>query len=110
MIKALPVRLVYSEGYFPCATEDATHVKLNFPGPSGLMVLPVILNGRREGTGCWTWNASMECPTLRPSVLIKGHNFRCHSWVNDGKVQFLGDSTHEFVGQTMELLEVKSEQ
>jgi hypothetical protein len=30
----------------------------------------------------------------------------CHTWINDGKVQFLGDCTHEFAGQTLDLLDV----
>lgn len=27
----------------------------------------------------------------------------CHSFVTDGKIQFLGDSTHELAGQTVDL-------
>ena len=35
-MKALPVKLIYGQGYEPCAIEDATHVTLNMPGPTGL--------------------------------------------------------------------------
>jgi hypothetical protein len=78
-----------------------------------------MIGGRREGTPNWTWNGSVDAPTVRPSVLTKGSQGHtdndgnrtitdhvCHSWINDGKVQFLDDCTHEFAGQTLDLLEV----
>lgn len=106
---AQPVRLVYGQGYEPCSAEDATHITLNIPGPTGQLTLPVILKGKREGTGCWTWNGSTTTPTLRPSVLTeappggKHGGFRCHSWINDGAAQFLEDCSHELRGQTVPL-------
>ena len=116
-MKAKPVKLVYGEGYFDCAIEEATHVKLKFPGPSGTLHLPVILKGTRDGTNCWSWNGDTEKPTLRPSVLTQGVDCRegfpnygqktvCHTWVNDGQAQFLDDCTHELRGQTVDMLEV----
>ena len=106
-MKAKPVKFVYGEGYFECPKEEATHVTLHLPGPTGQLTLPVITSGSRLGTGCWTWNGDTEKPTLRPSVLTEDPNrFRCHSWVNDGQAQFLSDCTHDLVGQTVELLEV----
>jgi hypothetical protein len=108
-MKALPVRLVYGEGYVPCAAEDATHVTLNIPGPTGRLSLPVIQSGTRAGTGCWTWNGSTDAPTLRPSVLTQGHNFRCHSWINDGQAQFLDDCSHEMANTTVDLLDVEEQ-
>jgi hypothetical protein len=100
---AKPVRLVHGQGYQPCAVEEATHVTLNIPGPSGRLTLPVIIKGTREGTGCWTWNGSTTAPTLRPSVLTTAHDYRCHSWINDGAAQFLGDCSHDMRGQTVPL-------
>lgn len=32
---------------------------------------------------------------------------RCHTWINDGQAQYLEDSTHEFAGKTLDLLEVE---
>ena len=104
-MKALPVRLE-SGKYVRCSVADATHLTVNIPGPSGQKTLPVILHGSRKEIFAWTWNGSVEAPTLRPSVLTKGYAFTCHSWVNDGKAQFLPDSTHEFAGKNVELLEV----
>ncbi len=105
-MKAKPVKLIYGEGYEPCAKEEATHIKLNIPGPSGIIYLPVLLRGKRQGTGCWSWNGDTDAPTLKPSVLTTGHRFRCHSWINDGQVKFLADCSHDMAGKTVELLEV----
>lgn len=58
----------------------------------------------------WQWNGSVTAPTLRPSVLVRfldGHDVVevCHSYVTDGKAQFLSDSTHRHAGATVELLD-----
>jgi hypothetical protein len=103
---AKPLRLVAGEGYVESSAKEATHLELNMPGPMPYRVLPVIQKGTREGTGCWTWNGSVEAPTLKPSILTTDHQHRCHSWVNDGNVQFLEDSNHDLAGKTVELLPV----
>lgn len=105
-MKAKPVKIIQGQGYVETSIAEATHVTINIPGPSGELTLPFILKGKREGTGCWTWNGDIEAPTLRPSVLTKGSHFICHSWVNDGKVKFLSDCSHEYAGQTLDLLDV----
>lgn len=111
-MKAKPVRIVPGTGYVQCSIEDATHVTLNIPGPTGELTLPVIQKGTRDGTGCWTWNGSTEAPTLRPSVLTEGcskvsnGHYRCHSWINDGSAQFLSDCSHDLANQTVPLLDV----
>jgi hypothetical protein len=106
-VKAQPCKLVHGEGYFPCTVEAATHLRLNIPGPTGELVLPVQIKGRRDGTGNWTWNGDVDRPTLRPSVLSQGGDWRCHSWITDGRAQFLDDCTHELRGQTVDLLDVR---
>ncbi|MDR6767741.1 hypothetical protein J2W88_003022 [Acidovorax delafieldii] len=106
---AKPVRLGYGQGYEPCAVEEATHLTLNIPGPTGQLTLPVMLKGRREGTGCWTWNGSIDAPTLRPSVLTtappggREGGFQCHTWITDGQAQYLDDCSHALRGQTVPL-------
>lgn len=107
--KALPVRLIFGQGYQPCAIDDATHITINIPGPSGLLTLPVIQHGTRAGTGCWTWNGSTDAPTLRPSVLTTSRSFRCHSWITDGQAQFLDDCDHSLRNTTVDLLPVAAE-
>lgn len=57
----------------------------------------------------WTWNGDMDRPTFDPSVLINVSNAPgtprhvCHSYVRDGQIQFLADSTHELAGKTVPL-------
>ena len=99
----------------PCEPSEATHVKIRTPGPWPMRMLPVVQgNADRRGTPCWSWNGDVEKPTLKPSILT-GANFeaseklKCHSFVTDGKIEFLDDSTHEFAGQTMDLLDIERE-
>lgn len=112
MKKAQPLRVLgYGLGLEPCEISEATHIQLHMPGPFPYRILPVITSGRRAGTPNWTWNGSVDAPTVRPSVLTRGGNpdneTICHCWINDGKVQFLGDCTHEFAGRTVDLLEIE---
>lgn len=55
----------------------------------------------------WTWNGSMEAPTFSPSLLCNQHHepSRCHSFIADGKIQFLSDCWHPLAGQTVEIPE-----
>lgn len=110
-MKARPLKQT-EKGYAPCSIEEATHLEMHRPGPFPTCILPVMIGGRREGTPNWTWNGSVEFPTVKPSILSRGGNENaremiCHSFINDGKIQFLSDCTHEFAGQTLDLLEVE---
>lgn len=91
------------------------------PGCDGSHVVIV------DGSGAWGFNGSLEAPTLTPSVLVQHdeahppvthENFDeykrapwpqtkvhrvCHSFVTDGRIQFLGDCTHALAGQTVPL-------
>lgn len=109
-MKAKPVTLMPGQVYQDCAPKEATHLMIRMPGPTGLLVLPVMVGGTRAGTGNWTWNGNTEKPTLKPSILSRmgrDGGVVCHTFVNDGMVQFLDDCTHEHAGQTLELLDVK---
>lgn len=50
----------------------------------------------------WQWNGSVDSPTVSPSLLVRGQ-FTCHSFIKDGKIQFLGDCDHALKGQTVEI-------
>lgn len=66
----------------------------------------VTVNGGRNGKGAtWQWNQDIEKPTLSPSIGVSMENAesRCHSFVRDGKIQFLSDCFHELKGQTVDL-------
>lgn len=79
----------------------------------------------------WGWNGDAERPTFTPSVLVTGQDFTakgeadfeawhaagrpkpapkfesaplvCHTFVTDGRIQYLSDSTHALAGQTVDL-------
>lgn len=115
-MKAQPKIFIYGEGYKSCEPKEATHLQLHLPGPFPNRIIPVMIGGTRDGTPNWTWNGSVDSPTVKPSVLTrgggeyKGKYFKehvCHSFVNDGMVQFLGDCTHEFAGMTMDLIDIE---
>jgi len=64
----------------------------------------------------WKFNKNLESPTLSPSYLIKGYLGYdsetkqpiygiCHSFIKEGKIQFLNDCTHNLRGKTVELPE-----
>jgi len=81
----------------------------------------------KVGQNGWTFNGNEENPTFAPSLLVRGTKpitddeaerimsgekiepipFICHSFVTDGKIQFLTDSTHSLSGQTVDLPEVE---
>lgn len=54
------------------------------------------------GTAGWEWNGSLELPTVKPSILVQGTK-RCHSFITDGRIQFLSDSEHALAGKTVDL-------
>lgn len=82
-----------------------------------------------NGRPCWGFNHNFEAPTFTPSVLVRtgkyveGEKYKerlpredwedyektstlCHSFITDGMIQFLTDSTHELAGQTVPLVNI----
>lgn len=55
----------------------------------------------------WSFNGDFKRPTFHPSMLVKSatatNKTICHSFVKDGKIEFLGDCTHALKGQTVDL-------
>ncbi|WP_338523380.1 DUF6527 family protein [Pseudomonas batumici] len=65
----------------------------------------------------WGYNGNPDAPTFTPSVLVNWpanpeacealKEWRtervCHSFVTDGRIQYLGDSTHSLAGQMVDL-------
>ncbi|VVO24197.1 DUF6527 family protein [Pseudomonas fluorescens] len=77
----------------------------------GCKMLHSIQHGSGPGPR-WGWNGNLEAPTFTPSILVHynwtvnrvGKRERvCHSFVTDGRIQFLGDCTHALAGQTVDL-------
>lgn len=55
----------------------------------------------------WQVTGSRDSLTISPSVLVEYGNHpgakRCHSFVRNGRAEFLGDCTHALAGQTVAL-------
>lgn len=96
------------------------HVAFQCPGCGQDHCLPT------AGANAWSFNGDMERPTLSPSILAKGLRVKlgpdgkwngefeleqdgnplpnlCHSFVTDGRIQFLSDCNHSLAGQTVDL-------
>ncbi|ATA53932.1 ammonia monooxygenase [Variovorax boronicumulans] len=80
-----------------------------------------------ENDARWGYNGNPEAPTFTPSILVRSETWTppvtaenleewrrapwpqakvptvCHSYVTDGRIQFLGDCTHALAGQTVDL-------
>ncbi|MBV7408781.1 DUF6527 family protein [Maritimibacter sp. DP1N21-5] len=66
-----------------------------------------------EGRPMWSFNGNPDAPTFSPSILVTYDGAdagiedappaRCHSYVTDGRIQFLNDCTHDLRGQTVDL-------
>lgn len=63
----------------------------------------------------WSFNGDVERPTFNPSLLVRSEfnngkpSAVCHSFIRDGRIQFLSDCTHALAGQTVELREVEDD-
>lgn len=77
--------------------------------------------------GAWSWNGDVLKPSFQPSILAHWHQWMppvtpenmndfkrapwpqtkvesvCHSFVTDGRIQFLTDCTHALAGQTVDI-------
>jgi len=54
------------------------------------------------------WSGNVDKPTLKPSIKTTCNNTVCHSFVNNGIIEFLGDCTHEFKNKKVELLNIET--
>lgn len=58
---------------------------------------------KSEG-GNHTFNMDLNKPTVSPSLLQNFYKDRiCHSFIKDGKIQYLNDCFHRLRGKTVEL-------
>jgi hypothetical protein len=84
--------------WFECPGCEMVHRIMHRPGPEPR----------------WGWNGNLESPTFTPSVLVRyswsDGDRVCHSFVTDGRIQFLGDCTHALAGQTVDLPAWEDEQ
>ena len=89
--------------YFGDGPRDGQILVFHCPGCKQLHLVEIVVP---NGTG-WSWNSSMTAPTFSPSLLCNQHDLasRCHSFIENGYIQFLSDCYHELKGQTVEIPE-----
>jgi hypothetical protein len=66
------------------------------------------------GGAKWIFNGDLEKPNFTPSIFVNPKNHECyvpelhscHSFIKEGKIEFLSDCTHALAGQTVELPEI----
>lgn len=79
----------------------------------GCEFLHLISDKTDTGPGAkWEFNGSLEAPTFSPSYLLwtdhpetKKRERTCHSFIKEGKIQFLDDCSHHLKGKTVDLPE-----
>lgn len=88
-------------------------VRFECPGCGDPHVIPT------TGDKAWAFNGSMQAPTFSPSILVRWRASDpddpearaiervCHSFVRDGRIEFLGDCTHHLAGRTVDLPEIE---
>jgi hypothetical protein len=77
------------------------HYAFHCPGCGHAHMIPL------AGEKAWTWNGSLDSPTIFPSIKT-WKNYPagvCHSFVGNGRIQFLNDCEHPLRGQTVEIPE-----
>jgi hypothetical protein len=77
---------------------------LAFNDPEGWLIFCPACETHHLFDKRWKFNGDKKKPTFRPSMLIPTP--RCHSFVTDGRIQFLNDSMHKMAGQTLDLPEI----
>ncbi|CAW27289.1 hypothetical protein PLES_25631 [Pseudomonas aeruginosa LESB58] len=78
------------------------------------------VNVEVDGPPRWSWNGSVDKPTFHPSILCRypwrllengeREQVVCHSFVTDGRIQFLSDCTHHLAGQTVDLPQLEGDE
>lgn len=89
--------------------EGRQFLRFKPPGYEDYLELPVITSGSRDINNAWTWNGSLDKPTLKPSIKTKHSKDGpiSHFWLNNGMCKFLSDTTTESVGKILPLEELQ---
>lgn len=97
--------------YHPRTKKPGVLLSYYFRCP-GCNDLHQVVVDKSEPQPVWEFNGDVEKPTFSPSVLARLRfgdeptDRVCHSFVRDGQIRFLSDSTHNLAGQTVALPEI----
>lgn len=88
---------------------------LEYSDDSGWLIFcPACRCGHKFDRQRWAFNGDLERPTFTPSMLVRvgpwpdfhpraGQVDVCHSFVTNGEIRYLGDSTHGWAFRTVSL-------
>lgn len=81
---------------------------LYFQCPGCNMLHPYRVKGSPEQGPVWAWNNDVVAPTFTPSLLVfkDRPDSRCHLFLTNGKIQFLGDCFHDLKNQTVDMVDI----
>lgn len=99
----IPPRPPYNHRMAKFHLIEENYVAWHCPGCESGHGVPV--NEHKSGRG-WQWNGSLDSPTLAPSILVNVGRANpdahlCHTFINNGMIQFLPDCTHNMAGKTV---------
>lgn len=99
---------------------------LSFYCPGCKMMHNVYLKHPENKQASWDWNMCVKEPTFSPSLLINGtaritdeerdilmaggeiepRPYTCHFFIRNGKLEYLGDCSHDLKGKTLAMMDV----
>lgn len=88
--------------------EEGTLVSYDFRCPACQDIHTITTQG---GKITWHWDGDVDAPTVTPSVIARyispiPEEFPdkvCHFFVRRGRIEYCGDCTHAFAGQTVDM-------
>jgi hypothetical protein len=88
-------------------SDDGSEVLVLFFCPGCRNEHPFTVKTNIPGRPVWEWNGDLVHGTFAPSLLCNSQHppSRCHSFVRNGRIEFLGDCHHELKGQTVDVPE-----
>lgn len=111
-----------ARAYKHTGPDGSEYVVFRCPGCTTLHSVIVHAGTLNADGPVWGWNGSLDMPTFTPSLLLwlehradedaeeKKYvdSRRCHTFINDGRIQYLSDCGHALAGQTVDLSEIET--
>lgn len=108
--------------YKQTGPDGSEYLVFRCPGCTTLHSVTVKAGPLTAGGPVWGWDGRLDLPTITPSVLLwlehrpdedeeeKRYvdSRRCHSFVRDGRIEYLSDCGHALAGQTVDLPEIEN--
>lgn len=68
---------------------------------------------KADGVEPWGFNGNVDSPTFTPSVKVQSYVGKdisgiCHSFIRNGRIEFLSDCTHDLAGKTIDMIDCET--